>query len=108
MVIYALFAAAVLLFFFGLLWPEKSMWLKWITGAVGAVGTLFVAALLWALWVTDHVPVIEGRPVEKGLYVFSIATMLFVFWSPALGLLLGRVVGRFVRKAGSDAQETHF
>ena len=32
-------AAVVLLLFFGLLWPEKAKWLKWLTRTVGVGGT---------------------------------------------------------------------
>lgn len=98
-------AAAVLLFIFGLLRPEKAKWLKWPTGIVGVGGTIFVLLVLWALSVTESLPLLNDKPVGRWLYLLAIAMLELVFWSPAIGLWLGRKFGRFIGKVGRNVQE---
>ena len=105
--IVALTAAAVLLGLAGLLWPERLNWLKWPVRIVGALGTLFVALLVWALSITGRMAGESGGPITNWDYVFGSLALLFCFWSPAFGLGVGRFFGRLFRRVGRDCQETH-
>jgi hypothetical protein len=102
-----LLAAAGLLFFFGLLWPGKYMWLKWLPRIVGVIGTLYLLLLVWALGLTGNLPVIDGKPMEKMDFAISILLLGLLFWSLAMGLAAGRALGRFVRWLGQEVQETN-
>lgn len=103
----ALLAAAGLLFLFGLLWPDKVMWLKWLARIVGAVGRLYLLLMVWAAWVTGRLPVVDGKPMEKMDFAKSIVFLGLLCWLPAIGLASGRALGRFVRWLGQEVQETN-
>jgi len=101
-----LIAAAVLLFLFGLLWPEKAGWLKWVTRIVGILGMLFVLLILCALVLTGHLPLLDGKPVDRWLYAFVVSIISLLFWAPGIGLWLGRKCGRFIKRVGQEVQQT--
>ncbi len=108
MLISSVLAVTGLLLVFGLAWPEKGQWLKWPVRIIGILGTLFVAMMLWALSVTGRMALEDGQVLGNWDYLFGSAALLFCFWGPALGLRLGRALGRFVRWLGQDIQEdTH-
>ena len=107
MVIELFLAAAVLLFLFGLLWPGKAGWLKWVTRIAGILGTLFVLLVLWALTLTGHLPMLDGKPVDRWLYAFAVSMLSLLFWAPGIGLWLGRKAGRFIRTFTVNVQETN-
>lgn len=92
-----LLAAAALLFLFGLWKPESGQWMKWAVGTVGVAGTLLVLFFVWAVWATGHLLVIDGQVIQFWELSLMAFILVFQFWMPALGLWLGRKVGRIGR-----------
>ncbi|MCL5774715.1 MAG: hypothetical protein M1333_00720 [Patescibacteria group bacterium] len=102
-----LVAAAGLFFLFGLLRPGKAMWLKWPVGVMGVAGTVLSGLLFWAYGVQGVPPVIDGERPEPAMYAIALAMMAGIFWFPAIGLWLGRRIGRFIRGFAANFQETN-
>lgn len=98
--IVVLMAAAGLLFVFGLLWPGKCTWFKWLVGITGVVGSLLSALLFCAYGSQGKPPVIDGEQPEPAIYAIALAMLAGISWFPAIGLRLGRALGRFIRRVG--------
>ena len=99
-------AAAVLLFFYGLFRPEGAQWLKWLVGIVGGLGTLITLVAISVTWVNGHVFVIEGQEIQPWEFAIIMSVAGFQFWFPGIGLWLGRVIGRKLRRIGNEIQQT--